>query len=110
MVDKTLTRNRYSHESEVGNAPAYSMAGRAEKKLESIAPGPGAYNVDSTRSVPAFSFSGRHEQKTDSHSPGPGAYAASPPSRGRAFSMGSRPERKVDDFVRMCFSTCHLLV
>lgn len=64
----------YDSLSHVGKGPAFSVTGRQEQRLDSLAPGPGAYSPDVQKRGPAYSMSGRTTTPITSEAPGPGAY------------------------------------
>jgi hypothetical protein len=57
-------------DTHIGKAPSFSISGRTETKVESAAPGPGAYSPELPRKEVAFSMSGRTSIHTESASPG----------------------------------------
>lgn len=60
----------YQKDSTIGKAPAFSISGRTEVKLEANAPGPGAYSPEPPKKDIAFSMSGRTPIPVESFSPG----------------------------------------
>jgi hypothetical protein len=76
MVPSTLGR---TVQSNVKQAPSYSVKSRAKPDKEQTVPGPGAYKTvdqgEYKKANPKYSMSGRSEPPGDNtHKPGPGSH------------------------------------
>ena len=88
----------YSVESGIGkDAPAVSMSGRQEQKVDSFQPGPGTYAqlVKPIGSeAPSYTMAARPAGSSASDAqPGPGSYSYSPPPASSGITLTGRPKQ-----------------
>ncbi|GIM06654.1 hypothetical protein Vretimale_10916 [Volvox reticuliferus] len=90
-----------SRKTTIREGPAFTLAGKAKRKFETDAPGPGAYSVEGpSKTGPAISIAGRPRSRAPEPTPGPQHYqhgrALSPGRDGPAYTIGTRQDPKPD--------------